>query len=63
MQITCEDVLNNGKFINLAILFEGERFEDCKLIENFAAATINLHEAGAKAKVSVDFEGAFSEAL
>ena len=56
MQITCEDVINNGKYINIALLFEGERFEDCTLMDNFAATAINLKHPGTKAKVSLDFE-------
>lgn len=42
MQITCEDVLTNGKFVNVALLFESERFQECALIDNFAAAAVNL---------------------
>ena len=44
MQITCEDVLTNGKYINIAMLFESERFLECPLIDNFAAAAVNLKQ-------------------
>ena len=45
------------------MLFEGERFEDCKLIENFAASAVNLQNTGSKTKVNIDFEQSFKEAI